>query len=167
VGKRGLFSVDQDYTRLARFLLLFPSLSNHSNIRNTANILCVQLHQLMVAEEELRALQVMREKQRENLPNEKSACLIAVLSAASIRECPEDLMVDQGEAVVGTLDLHAVRALPGEVLIGTPNFSFSFERRAKGGPCIGLSGIVFVSVGVVSMDVSVEEVHAVLNLHII
>lgn len=60
---------------------------------------------------------------------ERSACVVAVGSAQCLLSCSEEeelaLVVErlrredaQHLAVVGSLDLHAVKALPGEVLIG-------------------------------------------------
>lgn len=48
----------------------------------------------------------------------RAACLIAVAAPGSCPDVPPDLMLPDGAAVVGSLDLCAVRALPGEVLIG-------------------------------------------------
>ncbi|KAK9832030.1 hypothetical protein WJX81_000090 [Elliptochloris bilobata] len=76
-----------------------------------------QLHQLMVAEEELLALKAARESQSRR-----------------------DRQAEAGqEAVVGSLDMHAVRALPGEVLIGNcanaaylANVCCAAEARRRG-----------------------------------
>lgn len=48
----------------------------------------------------------------------RAACLIAVAAAGSCPDVPPGFMLPTGAAVIGSLDLCAVRALPGEVLIG-------------------------------------------------
>jgi len=74
----------------------------------------VQIHQTMIAEEEYKALKAeqLRRLQlaREHQTKERSICLVA--RAAAGCDLPED------EGLVGTLDLYAVRAVQGEVLIG-------------------------------------------------
>lgn len=54
--------------------------------------------------------------------SERFACLVATCAQAPGDGIAEELVLDSGserpEAVVGTLDLCAVRAMPGEVLIG-------------------------------------------------
>lgn len=82
----------------------------------------LQLHQAMVAEEEFGAVQSAKQKQRDSKGAEQYACLVAVLEGADpgIAACPPELLVGKNLAVVGTLDVVAVRALPGEVLIGAP-----------------------------------------------
>jgi hypothetical protein len=73
----------------------------------------------MVAEEEFAAVQRLRQKQREREESERYVCLVAVSPAQElVMACPEELRAGSGTAVVGTLDLMAVRAVPGEVLIG-------------------------------------------------
>jgi GNAT superfamily N-acetyltransferase len=87
----------------------------------------------MIADEEFKALKELRLKRKtgegaaDGPPAERSACLVALRPAAAGggggEEAPDDRMLisDDGEAqleVVGTLDLHAARALAGEALIG-------------------------------------------------
>ena len=80
-----------------------------------------QLHQIVKAKEEFEALQQQRDTRAAREPAERSACLMAV--------CPDTCPPGQpaaasglekvgSELLVGTLDLYAVRAMPGEVLIG-------------------------------------------------
>lgn len=92
-----------------------------------------QVHRTMVAEEEYKALKVARlnRKLDGGKPDtrERSACLVALAAAAGLPSSQEDplderLLVGGGgssssSALVGTLDVHAVKALPGEVLIGS------------------------------------------------
>jgi len=88
----------------------------------------------MVAEEELKSLKAQRlermlqiGKGEEGTVRERCATLLAVCNDGSTlqgHEAFDDkiLMTDDGETwkvAVGTLDLHAVRAMPGEVLIGS------------------------------------------------
>lgn len=74
----------------------------------------VQIHQTMIAEEEYKALKAeqLRRLQlaSEHQTKDRSICLVA--RAAAGCDTPED------GGVVGTLDLYAVRAVQGEVLIG-------------------------------------------------
>lgn len=48
----------------------------------------------------------------------RGACLIATTEADSCPDLPHDLMLPEGNAVVGSLDLCNVRAVDGEVLMG-------------------------------------------------
>lgn len=100
-----------------------------------------QIHQIMVAEEEFKALKTARLQRtlsqqtgsttggngasREDR-KERSACLIALAAPTELAtpstELDENMrLTDDGHTwlyVVGSLDLYAMRALPGEVLIG-------------------------------------------------
>lgn len=68
----------------------------------------------MKADEEYKALKAENTKRAsmtaQQLHTNKSACLVALASS--------DQAVPQPQGVLGTLDLYAVRALDGEVLIG-------------------------------------------------
>lgn len=92
-----------------------------------------EIHQMMVAEEELKALKAARLAQSLDIKGEeRSACIVALVLSQDLVQlgfsleeidgdgrlcvCRED---GQSEMVVGTLDVHGVRALPGEVLIGS------------------------------------------------
>ncbi|GAB4819971.1 hypothetical protein N2152v2_007017 [Parachlorella kessleri] len=96
-----------------------------------------ELHQMMKAEEEYGALKAARLQRRlaKAPDSDRSACIVAVCAAAAVPGISERLLLpptatgqgsgDTGNngspshlAVVGTLDLHAARALTGEVLIG-------------------------------------------------
>jgi ribosomal protein S18 acetylase RimI-like enzyme len=85
-----------------------------------------QIHQLMIAEEELKALKAAALNMALDSPNsnERSACLAAMCEAADLGPSQNDepkLVVEDGgikRVLVGSLDLYAVRAMPGEVLIG-------------------------------------------------
>lgn len=74
----------------------------------------VQIHQTMIADEEHKALKAEQLRRlhlaSEHQTKDRSVCLIA--KAAAGCDTPED------EGLVGTLDLYAVRAVQGEVLIG-------------------------------------------------
>ena len=85
----------------------------------------------MKVEEEYQALQQQlahrRSLSREaassgRQPAERSACVVAAVPLGGCGEAERQLLglhgVRGGEALVGTLDLYAVRAMPGEVLIG-------------------------------------------------
>jgi len=48
----------------------------------------------------------------------RAACLVAVAEAAGCPGVPPELVLPDGSAVLGSLDLCNVRALDGEVLIG-------------------------------------------------
>lgn len=91
-----------------------------------------EIHQMMVAEEELTALKAARlnrvlaeSSAGDEAPAERSACIVALCPAEALgddaRSDERLLLTDDGErwrVVVGTLDLHAVRAMPDELLIG-------------------------------------------------
>eukprot|EP00884_Botryococcus_braunii_P008530 jgi/Botrbrau1/17679/Bobra.0166s0103.2 len=78
-----------------------------------------KLHQMMVAEEELAAMKSLKLKERDGDGRERYACLVALAPTDTLLvACPEELLAGSCTAVVGTLDLMAVRAVPGEVLIG-------------------------------------------------
>lgn len=97
------------------------------------------IHQMMIAEEELKALKAARlarilasasgYRADTDENRERSACLIAVCDVDAlgdgVRAASHDdrlVLSDDGESqmmLVGTLDVHAVRALQGEVLIGS------------------------------------------------
>ena len=74
----------------------------------------LQIHQTMKADEEYKALKAERAKRasmtEQQLTRHRSACLVALAYPHK--------GTSQPEGVVGTLDLYAVRALEGEVLIG-------------------------------------------------
>ena len=76
--------------------------------------LLLQIHQTMIADEEYKALKAEKAKRvsagAQQSGTDKSVCLIAFARHPSA--------VPTSESVVGTLDLYAVRALDGEVLIG-------------------------------------------------
>ena len=75
----------------------------------------LQIHQNMIADEEYKALKSEHRRRAELTPEhqarDRSACLLA--RADPCDGLPED------EAILGTLDLYAVKAVQGEVLIGT------------------------------------------------
>ncbi len=77
----------------------------------------------MIEEEEYKALQE-QVWTRKNAPvdsNERTATLVATCDAATLDEGSADerfALQQHGKHVVGTCDVYAVRALPGEVLIG-------------------------------------------------
>lgn len=85
-----------------------------------------QIHRLMIAEEELKALKAAALNMALDSPNsnERSACLAAMCEAADLGPSQNDepkLVLEDGgikRVLVGSLDLYAVRAMPGEVLIG-------------------------------------------------
>lgn len=74
----------------------------------------LQIHQTMIADEEYKALKsehLRRAKlTTEHQARDRSACLLA--RGDPCDGLPED------EAILGTLDLYAVKAVQGEVLIG-------------------------------------------------
>lgn len=74
----------------------------------------VQIHQKMKADEEYKALKAESTKRgsmtAQQLSMNRSVCLVALAHPHQGESQPE--------GVVGTLDLYAVRALEGEVLIG-------------------------------------------------
>ena len=92
-----------------------------------------EIHQMMIAEEELKALKAARldrilsASSTSEPSSEKSACLIALCGVEDLADPSTVLderlfLSDDGENqlyLAGTLDLHAVRALTGEVLIGS------------------------------------------------
>lgn len=88
-----------------------------------------RIHQLMIAEEESKSLKALRLDQRlqqedplSSPPRDgQTVTLMASCRANSIPDIDEKLCyVDsQHMAVVGSLDIHAARALPGEVLVGS------------------------------------------------
>ncbi|KAL3143216.1 hypothetical protein ABBQ38_002070 [Trebouxia sp. C0009 RCD-2024] len=100
-----------------------------------------QIHQTMIADEEYKALKAESTKRAsmtaEQSTTNRSVCLVAL--ALPHQE------VSQPEGVLGTLDLYAVRALDGEVLIGnSDNAAYlanvcvaqSARRRGVGGMLI-------------------------------
>lgn len=74
----------------------------------------LQIHQTMKADEEYKALKAERTHRasmtKQQLTMHRSTCLVALAYSHQV--------MSQPEGVVGTLDLYAVRALEGEVLIG-------------------------------------------------
>ena len=99
-----------------------------------------QIHQLMVAEEEFKLLKSTRmarrlhaansssssagssgsNSSRSEGPRERSACLVAMSTDPGVLAASDAKLVVEGQALVGTLDLHAVRAMDGQILIGEP-----------------------------------------------
>ncbi|CAL8463977.1 g3512 [Coccomyxa elongata] len=79
-----------------------------------------KIHQIMKGDEEFAALKEQRDLREAGQPNQKSACLVAVCPAESMRDVQDasSLQIIGDEALLGTLDLYAIRAMPGEVLIG-------------------------------------------------
>lgn len=79
-----------------------------------------QRHQLMIAEEEFKALKQQQwARSKAEDANERTATLVATCAASLVEDVDERLLLPTGDVVVGTCDVYAVRALPGEVLIGT------------------------------------------------
>ncbi|KAH7616053.1 hypothetical protein Ndes2526B_g09366 [Nannochloris sp. 'desiccata'] len=95
-----------------------------------------EIHQAMIAEEEFTLLKAARLNRilaansspysKEDATSEQSACLVALYPTAELGEAGQAdeklLLTDDGNTwltLVGTLDLHAVRAMPDEVLIGS------------------------------------------------
>ncbi len=81
----------------------------------------VQLHQIMKGKEEYAALRQQRDTRAAKEPAERSACLMAACPSTCLQGQPASaLQLEEvgSELLVGTLDLYAVRAMPGEVLIG-------------------------------------------------
>ena len=84
----------------------------------------MQIHQIMKSKEEFEALKQQRDTRQQRQPAERSACLMATCpntclqgepaSAFGLQECNAGLLL-------GTLDLYAIKAMPGEVLIGEQN----------------------------------------------
>ena len=75
----------------------------------------------MKSKEEFEALKQQRDTRRQREPAERSACLMASCSSICLRGQPASaagLQECNAELLLGTLDLYAVRAMPGEVLIG-------------------------------------------------
>lgn len=77
----------------------------------------------MIEEEEYNALkqQVWERRNAAADSTERTATLVAVCDAAMLEDgCVDErfALQQQGQHVVGTCDVYAVRALPGEVLIG-------------------------------------------------
>lgn len=95
----------------------------------TCKSIFVQIHQMMIAEEESKALRACRLEQKLGSNNESSSnkfcSIIVVCNKEELEEFDDENLVisDEGGetqlAVVGTLDIHASRALAGEVLIAS------------------------------------------------
>ena len=81
----------------------------------------MQLHQIVKLKEEYAALRQQRDTRAAREPAERSACLMAACPATCLHGQPAsafELEEIGSELILGTLDLYAVRAMPGEVLIG-------------------------------------------------
>ncbi|KAK9816463.1 hypothetical protein WJX72_000602 [[Myrmecia] bisecta] len=81
-----------------------------------------ELHQLVMAENEFQLLRQQQLDDRLSSSNQKFVCIIAVCAAASLPDIEAGLLVDGAEgkeAVVGSMDLWATRALPDEYLRGS------------------------------------------------
>lgn len=81
----------------------------------------MQLHQIIKAKEEFAALRQQRDTRAAREPAERSACLMAACPRTCLHGQPAsafELEEIGSELLLGTLDLYAVRAMPGEVLIG-------------------------------------------------
>ena len=81
----------------------------------------MQLHQIMKGKEEFEALIQQRDTRAAKEPAERSACLIAACPSTCLQGQPAsafELEEIGSELLLGTLDLYAVKAMPGEVLIG-------------------------------------------------
>ena len=95
---------------------------------DTDSVEVVQLHQAIIIEEEHKLLREQYDRQLLNgdaclrTGTESAACLLALCPIEEAPSVHEELKVQENGctrlAVVGTLDLCAARALPGEVLIG-------------------------------------------------
>ena len=73
----------------------------------------MQIHQKMIAEEEFKALKADRlrkseEDSKQQTSKDRSICLLASICTGQ----------QPADDVAGTLDLHAVKSVHGEVLIG-------------------------------------------------
>lgn len=83
-----------------------------------------QIHQQQMWKEELFLLKRQRNRRKAGgfNPGEESATLVAMCPQSQVPEIDEWLQISRGdgeeEAVIGSLDLHAVKAMTGEVLIG-------------------------------------------------
>lgn len=105
-----------------------------------------ELHQIMIAEEEFQLLKTQREKRRFDQDmvecNERNACLIAVAPASDnlIPPVTEKLYTRHDAVLVGTLDVHAVRALPGESLIGDCT-NAAYLANVCSAPCARRRGV--------------------------
>lgn len=110
-----------------------------------------ELHQIMIAEEEFQLLKAQRANRRFEQDkvecNERNACLVAVASANDSLVPPinEKLYIQQGKqetrhVLVGTLDVHAVRALPGESLIGDCT-NAAYLANVCSAPCARRRGV--------------------------
>ena len=144
---------------------------------------------MMVAEEELKALKaarlnrVLAENSNTNLVDEpgleRSACLIALLppnqlateEAISEAEADEKLLLtddgDTWQTLVGTLDVHAVRAMPDETLIGNcENAAYLANvctnplarRRGVGEVCFLHNSNLFMSFSLSDLTVHVIDI---------
>ena len=81
----------------------------------------MQLHQIVKSKEEFEALRQQRDTRAAREPAERSACLMAACPSTCLQGQPAsafELEEIGSELLLGTLDLYAVRAMPGEVLIG-------------------------------------------------
>lgn len=84
-------------------------------------MLDVQIHQIMKSKEEFEALKQQRDTRQQRQPAERSACLMVSCPSTCLQGEPAsafELQECNAELLLGTLDLYAVKAMPGEVLIG-------------------------------------------------
>jgi ribosomal protein S18 acetylase RimI-like enzyme len=113
------------------------------------------IHQMMVAEEELKALKAARLAQSLNKQEQaRSACIVVVAlvqDLVALGLSPEQIDGDgrlyissetggNEKIVVGTLDVHGVRALPGEVLIGSST-NAAYLANVCAAPCVRRLGV--------------------------
>lgn len=113
------------------------------------------IHRMMVAEEELKALKAARLAQSlDKQEQERSACIIVVAlvqDLVAVGLSPEQIDGDgrlylssktggNEKIVIGTLDVHGVRALPGEVLIGSST-NAAYLANVCAAPCVRRLGV--------------------------
>ena len=107
----------------------------------------VQIHQIMKSKEEFEALKQQRDTRQQRQPAERSACLMASCPSTCLHGEPASafgLQECNAELLLGTLDLYAVKAMPGEVLIGEQN-AFRCLRVLQM-PCRGMQ-MVHITLG--------------------
>lgn len=81
----------------------------------------MQIHQIMKFKEEFEALKHQRDMRADREPAERSACLMAACPSACLQgqlASASRLEEIKNELLLGTTDLYAIRAMPGEILIG-------------------------------------------------
>ena len=101
----------------------------------------------MKSKEEFEALKQQRDTRQQREPAERSACLMASCPNTCLRGEPAsafELQECNAELLLGTLDLYAVKAMPGEVLIGEQN-AFRCLRVLQM-PCHGIQ-MVHITLG--------------------